>query len=59
MKIKITETTTKIEADARELRESQTLGQNFVALLSRCFQSKEPFDDEETAESNEEGEAEE
>ena len=44
MKIKITET--YIEADARELRESQTLAQNFVSLLSRCFQSSEPFDDD-------------
>lgn len=45
MKIKITE----IEADARELRESNTLADNFAMLLSRCFQSKEPFEDEETA----------
>lgn len=43
MKIKITE----IEADARELRESKTLAENFASMLSRCFQSKEPFDDEE------------
>lgn len=43
MKIKITE----IEADARELRESNTLAQNFTMLLSRCFQSNESFDDEE------------
>lgn len=43
MKIKITE----IEADARELRESNTLAGNFANLLSRCFQSSEPFDDEE------------
>lgn len=41
MKIKITE----IEADARELRESQTLAQNFAAMLSRLFESTEPFDD--------------
>lgn len=44
MKIKITETT--IEADARELRESNTLGQNLSMMLSRCFQSREPFDDD-------------
>lgn len=44
MKIKITET--YIEADARELRESNTLAGNFAAMLSRCFQSHEPFDDE-------------
>ena len=46
MKITITERTTKIEADARELRESNTLADNFVMLLSRCFQSQEPFDEE-------------
>ncbi len=45
MKIKITET--YIEADARELRESNTLAGNFAAMLSRCFQSREPFADEE------------
>ena len=44
MKIKITET--YIEADARELRESNTLAGNLALLLSRCFQSHEPFDDE-------------
>lgn len=44
MKIKITETC--IEADARELRESNTLASNFAMMLSRCFQSHEPFDDE-------------
>lgn len=43
MKIKITE----IEADARELRESNTLASNFAMWLSRCFQSDEPFDDDE------------
>ena len=42
MKIKITE----IEADARELRESNTLASNFAMMLSRCFQSDEPFEDE-------------
>ena len=44
MRIKITE----IEADARELRESNTLAGNLANLLSRCFQSTEPFDDEES-----------
>lgn len=48
MRIKITET--EIEADARELRESNTLAQNFANLLSRCFQSDEPFDDDEESE---------
>ena len=51
MKIKITE----IEADARELRESNTLAQNFANLLSKCFQSTEPFDDEEEKEEDSEG----
>ena len=41
MRIKIVET--EIEADARELRESNTLAGNFANLLSRCFQSREPF----------------
>ncbi len=48
MKITINESfkTTLIEADARELRESNTLGDNFAMFLSRAFQSHEPFDDE-------------
>lgn len=37
---------THIEADARELRESQTLAGNLTALLNRCLQSYEPFDNE-------------
>jgi len=49
MKIKITE----IEADARELRESNTLASNFAMMLSRCFQSNEPFDDDVEEEENE------
>lgn len=48
MRIKITE----IEADARELRESNTLAQNFANLLSRCFQSIEQFDDDEESEAD-------
>lgn len=51
MRIKITE----IEANARELRESNTLAQNFASLLSRCFQSSEPFNNDEESE-EEEGE---
>ena len=47
MKIKITEYVTEIEADARELRESNTLADNFVSLLSRCFQNREPLEDAE------------
>ena len=50
MKIKITEQITEIEADARELRESNTLADNFAMMLSRCFQSKDPFDDDEEEE---------
>lgn len=46
MKIKVTETV--IEADARELRESNTLAQNFISALNRAFRSIEPFDDDET-----------
>ena len=48
MKIKISEYVTEIEADARELRESNTLAGNFASLLNRCFQNHEPLDDEET-----------
>ena len=48
MKITTTETTvtTTIEADARELRESNTLAGNMSLMLSRVFQNKEPLDDE-------------
>ena len=54
MKIKITEYTTEIEADARELRESNTLAGNFASLLARCFASREPFDDDPEDEDGEE-----
>lgn len=43
MKVEIEKT--RIEADARELRESNTLASNFAMLLQRAFQSREPFDD--------------
>ena len=46
MKIKVTE----IEADAKELRESNTLAQNLVNMISRCFQNREPLDEEEDEE---------
>lgn len=49
MRIKITE----IEADARELRESNTLAGNLTNLISRCFQNNEPFDDDESEEEDE------
>lgn len=47
MKIKITEYITEIEADAKELRESGSLSDNFSRLLARALQSREPLDDEE------------
>ena len=50
MKIKVTECTTEIVADARELRESNTLANNFAMMFSRCFQSTEPFEEEEAEE---------
>ena len=58
MKISITEktVTTTIDADARELRESNTLAGNVANLLSRCFQNKEPFDDEIGDEETKDGE---
>ena len=46
MRIRVTE----IEADARELRESNTLAGHFANMLARCFASTEPFDDEEEQE---------
>lgn len=48
MKIRIIET--EIEADARELRESNTLADNFSMMLSRVFQNREPLDDVEETE---------
>ena len=57
MKITTTETTvtTTIEADARELRESNTLAGNFSMMLSRVFQNKEPLDDDEYEEGEQDG----
>ena len=55
MKITMSEKTTTIEADARELRESNTLASNFAMMLSRCFQSNEPFEDNEDMEQEGEG----
>ena len=56
MKIVITEKTTEIEADARELRESNPLASNFIGMLNRCFQNSEPFEeDEDEDEDDEEG----
>lgn len=44
--MKITIIETHVEADTRELRESNTLAENFAMILSRCFQSREPFENE-------------
>lgn len=52
--MKITVIETHIEADARELRESNTLAQNFVSMLSRVFQSTEPFEEDSEVEQQEE-----
>ena len=52
MKIRIVET--EIEADARELRESNTLSSNFAMMLSRAFQNREPLDDEDEEEGEQE-----
>jgi hypothetical protein len=54
MKIRVIET--EIDANARELRESNTLAGNVANMLSRCFRSTEPFDDDEP--NGEEGEEE-
>lgn len=42
MRIKVTE----IEADAKELRESQTLSQNLIKIMTRALQSPAIEDDE-------------
>lgn len=56
MKIKVTEYTTEITADARELRESNSVASNFAMMLSRCFRSHEPFDEDDDEEGNEQDE---
>lgn len=56
MKFKQTTTVTEIEADARELRECQSLGQNLNAFLNKIFQSHEPFEDEEPEAAEDENE---
>ena len=50
MKLRVIETITEVEADARELRESNTLAGNLANFLSRAFQNHEPFDDEDDQE---------
>lgn len=47
MKITFSSEHTTIEADAKELRESNTLAGCFGNILRRAFQSTEPVDDEE------------
>lgn len=56
MKITISSEYTTIEADAKELRESNTLAGCFGNILRRAFQSTEPLDDEEEEEDEEETE---
>ena len=51
MKIRVIET--EIEADARELRESRTLADNFTFMLSRCFAPRYSYDDDEQDEEGE------
>ena len=53
MKIVITEKTTEIEADARELRESNPLSSNFIGMLNRCFKNSEPLEEDEDEEDKE------
>lgn len=51
--MKITREYITIEADAKELRESNTLAGCFGNILRRAFQSTEPLDDEEEDEEEE------
>mgnify|MGYP007130623876 CR=1 FL=1 len=53
MKITISSEYTTIEADAKELRESNTLAGCFGNILRRAFQSTEPLEDEEEEEEEE------
>ena len=53
MKITFSSESTTIEADAKELRESNTLAGCFGNILRRAFQSTEPIDDEEDEEESE------
>ena len=47
----------EIEATAAELRESQTLSQNLIALLTRAFQSPAPASEEDETEEEENDDA--
>ena len=53
MKITFSSEHTTIEADAKELRESNTLAGCFGNILRRAFQSTEPLDYEEEEEEEE------
>lgn len=48
--MKITREYIMIEADAKEIRESNTLAGCFGNILRRAFQSTEPLEDEEDEE---------
>ena len=54
MKITFSSEHTTIEADAKELRESNTLAGCFGNILRRAFQLTEPLDDEEEEDEGEE-----
>ena len=54
MKITVMSEYTTIEADAKELMESNTLAGCFGNVLRRAFQSTEPLEDEEEDEGEEE-----
>ena len=56
MRITFRSEITTIEADAKELRESNTLAGCFGNILRRAFQSTEPLDDGEEEEGEEESE---
>lgn len=51
MKIRVIET--YIEADARELRESNSLSDNLMNALNSAFQSRKPFEDDQDEEESE------
>ena len=55
MKITAIARKTIVEASAAELRESNTLSDNFLGIMTRAFQNKEPLDEySEEAEDDEE-----
>ena len=47
MKIKITETTTEIEATAQEINASQTIGGRFASLLANALTPYRAYDEDE------------